>query len=48
MAWCDSWPMTPNALVNRRRSPEGAQGTDSGHKNAEGMPAGGVRVERRG
>jgi len=36
------------ALVNRRRSPEGAQGTDSGHKNAEGMPAGGVRVERRG
>ena len=36
----------PNELVNWRRSPAGAQGTNSGHKNAEGMAAVGVHVER--
>ena len=35
----------PNELVNWRRSPAGAQGTNSGHKNAEGMAAVGVHVE---
>ena len=38
--------VTPNELVNWRRSPAGAQGTNSGHKNAEGMAAVGVHVER--
>ena len=37
--------MWPNELVNWRRSPAGAQGTNSGHKNAEGMAAVGVHVE---
>lgn len=37
---------TRNELVNWRRSPAGAQGTNSGHKNAEGMAAVGVHVER--
>ena len=35
----------PNELVNWRRSPAGAQGTNSGHKNAEGMATVGVHVE---
>ena len=38
--------MRPNELVNWRRSPAGAQGTNSGHKDAEGMAAVGVHVER--
>ena len=36
---------TPNELVNWRRSPAGAQGTNSGQYNAEGMAAVGVHVE---
>jgi hypothetical protein len=36
----------PNERVNWHRSPAGAQGTNSGHKNAEGMAAVGVHVER--
>lgn len=33
-----------NAQGKRRRSTEGAQGTDMGHKNAEGMAHVGVRL----
>ena len=37
--------LTPQG--KRRRSTEGAQGTNTGHENAEGMACVGVRVERR-
>ena len=33
----------PNAQVQRRRSTEGAQGTNTGHKNGEAMARVGVR-----
>ncbi len=36
--------MTPNAQGKRRRSTEGAQGTNKGHENAEGMAFVGVRL----
>lgn len=34
----------PNAQGKRRRSTEGAQGTNKGHENAEGMALVGVRL----
>ena len=34
----------PNAQGKRRRSTEGAQGTNTGHENAEGMACVGVRL----
>jgi hypothetical protein len=34
----------PNAKGKRRRSTEGAQGTNKGHENAEGMALVGVRL----
>jgi hypothetical protein len=34
----------PNAQGKRRRSTEGAQGTNKGHENAEGMAFVGVRL----
>jgi len=34
----------PNAQVQRRRSTAGAQGTNTGHENAEGMACVGVRL----
>jgi hypothetical protein len=34
----------PNAQVQRRRSTEGAQGTNKGRENAEGMALVGVRL----
>ena len=37
--------VVPNAPGKRRRSTEGAQGTNKGHENAEGMAYVGVRVE---
>ena len=36
----------PNELVNWRRSPAGAQGTNMGHQNREAMAHVGVHVER--
>ena len=36
--------MRPNAQGKRRRSTEGAQGTNTGHDNAEGMACVGVRL----
>ena len=33
-----------NAQGKRRRSTEGAEGTNTGHKNAEGMASVGVRL----
>ena len=36
--------MWSNAQGKRRRSTEGAQGTDTGHENAEGMACVGVRL----
>lgn len=36
--------MPPNAQGKRRRSTEGAQGTNKGHENAEGMAFVGVRL----
>ena len=36
--------LTPNAKGKRRRSTEGAQGTNKGHENAEGMVLVGVRL----
>ena len=35
-----------NELVNWRRSPAGAEGTNTGHKNGEAMASVGVHVER--
>ena len=37
----------PNARGKRRRSTEGAQGTNKGHENAEGMALVGVRLTAR-
>ena len=34
----------PNAQGKRRRSTEGAQGTNTGHENVEGMACVGVRL----
>jgi len=34
----------PNAQGKRRRSTEGAEGTNAGHENAEGMACVGVRL----
>ena len=34
----------PNAQGKRRRSTEGAEGTNKGHENAEGMALVGVRL----
>jgi hypothetical protein len=34
----------PNAQGKRRRSTEGAQGTNTGHEDAEGMASVGVRL----
>ena len=36
--------MRPNARGKRRRSTAGAQGTNTGHENAEGMACVGVRL----
>jgi hypothetical protein len=36
--------MMPNAQGKRRRSTEGAEGTNKGHENAEGMALVGVRL----
>ncbi len=36
--------MCANAKGKRRRSTEGAQGTNTGHENAEGMACVGVRL----
>lgn len=36
--------LTANARGKRRRSTEGAQGTNKGHENAEGMALVGVRL----
>ncbi len=36
--------LQPNAQGKRRRSTEGAQGTNTGHENAEGMACVGVRL----
>lgn len=35
----------PNYQGKRRRSTEGAEGTNKGHENAEGMALGCVRVD---
>ena len=35
---------TPNAQGKRRRSTEGAEGTNAGHEDAEGMACVGVRL----
>ena len=40
----DIWFVMPNAKGKRRRSTEGAQGTNKGHENAEGMAFVGVRL----
>jgi len=37
----------PNAQGKRRRSTEGAEGTNTGHENAEGMASVGVRLTAR-
>ncbi len=37
----------PNAQVKRRRSTEGAQGTNTGHENGEAMACIGVRLNRQ-
>ena len=40
----DVFTRGPNYQGKRRRSTEGAQGTDMGHENAEGMAHVGVRL----
>ncbi len=37
-------PEGPNAKGKRRRGTEGAEGTNTGHENAEGMACVGVRL----
>ena len=41
---CWHFPRGPNYQGKRRRSTAGAQGTNTGHENAEGMACIGVRL----
>ena len=44
VAPCAALSLTSNYQGKRRRSTEGAEGTNTGHENAEGMACVGVRL----